>query len=98
MDAVLEFDEPDPAKEASNRQKHGFSLHDAVRMDWRNAVVLVDRRFDYREERFRAWGYLDGRMHMAAFTMRGMKIRMISFRKANRTECRRHGKEEAGPG
>jgi hypothetical protein len=37
----------------SGKQKHTLPLRDAARMDWRNAVVLVDRRCNDRREYFR---------------------------------------------
>lgn len=84
----IEFD---PAKDAANQTKHGLSLAEVVKMDWDNAVILPDTRFSYGEPRFRAYGYIDGRMHMVAFTIRGEKVRPISFRKANAMEIKRHG-------
>lgn len=62
-------------------------------MDLLAAQVVPDERRDYGEARFRAYGWIDGRLHMLAFTMHGDTIRAISLRKANATEVRRHGKE-----
>ncbi|WP_218892042.1 BrnT family toxin [Granulicella arctica] len=42
--------------------------------------------------RVRALGFLDGRLHALVFTTRGEDMRVISFRKANRTEVRRYEK------
>ena len=84
----LEFD---PAKDVINRRRHGLSLAAASEMNLLGAVVLEDARYDYGEPRYRAYGYVEGRMHMLAFTMRGDVVRAISFRKANRIEEKRHG-------
>lgn len=83
----------DPEKDAANREKHGLSLADAVLLEWTNAVVLPDLRFDYRELRFRAYAPLGGRLYMVAFTMRGRVHRVISFRKASEIEVKRYGKK-----
>jgi uncharacterized protein len=85
----IEFD---PAKDATNRAKHGLSLADATQIDWVGAVIRRDLRFDYHEARFRAFGRIGDRLYMVAFTMRGERFRVISFRKANATEVRRYGK------
>ena len=37
----------DPAKDAVNLAKHGFSLLDAVGFEWETAVVWPDTRRDY---------------------------------------------------
>jgi uncharacterized DUF497 family protein len=44
----IEFD---PAKDATNRAKHGVSLAMAGDLDWEAALVWVDERFEYRETR-----------------------------------------------
>ena len=81
----------DPGKDASNREKHGLSLARAAAIDLRNAVVLADDRQDYGEPRWRAYGMLDGRLHMLAFTFRDGTLRAISLRRANAKETRRYG-------
>jgi uncharacterized DUF497 family protein len=82
----------DPDKDAANVRKHGLSLSRAREMDWAGAVISLDERFAYGERRFRAYAMLDGRLHMAAITFRGGAIRVISLRKANRSEIRRYGR------
>jgi uncharacterized DUF497 family protein len=86
----IEFD---PAKDAANQAKHGISLADAKLIDMDEATVSHDTRFEYGEDRFRAWGFIDGTLHVMAFTMRGEVFRAISLRKANRMENRRYGKD-----
>jgi uncharacterized DUF497 family protein len=86
----LEFDSE---KDRINRQKHGLSLAAAAGMDLLAARVILDDRQDYGETRFRAYGWIGGRLHMLAFTMRGDTIRAISLRKANQREVKRHGEE-----
>lgn len=51
----------DDAKDAANRLKHGIGFDRVVEFDWDNAVFQQDVRFDYGEERFRAFGRIAGR-------------------------------------
>lgn len=84
----IEFDS---AKDAINRRKHGLSLADAGRIGIESAALVPDGRHEYGEARFRAYGWIDGRLHMLAFTMRGDVLRAISFRKASSREEKRYG-------
>jgi uncharacterized DUF497 family protein len=84
----IEFD---PGKDAINRQKHGLSLADAARLDIAAAFVVPDERRAYGEARLQAYGLIDGRLHVLAFTMRGDVLRAISLRKANSREVKRYG-------
>ncbi|CCG08677.1 BrnT family toxin [Pararhodospirillum photometricum] len=81
----------DPAKDATNKEKHGVSLafgaevlSDPYRLD------ILDVRFDYAEERFISYGSVDGRVWVCVFTLRGEAHRMISVRKANDRETSRY--------
>ena len=84
----IEFD---PAKDAINRLKHGLSLAAAATMEIEAAFIVPDERYNYREARLQAYGLIDGRLHVLAFTMRGDVLRAISLRKANSREVRRYG-------
>lgn len=81
----------DPEKDAINRAKHGLSLARADEVNLGTAVVRPDDRRDYSEPRWRAYGMIDGRLHMLAFTVREGVLRAISLRRANARETRRHG-------
>ena len=81
----------DPAKDAANLAKHGVPLARAADLDLATAFVRPDDRRDYGEPRWRAYGMIEGRMHMLAFTVRDGALRAISLRKANAKERRRHG-------
>jgi len=81
----------DPAKDAVNLAKHGISLARAADLDLATAFVHPDARRDYGEPRWRAYGMIEGRMHMLVFTVRDGALRAISLRKANAKERRRHG-------
>lgn len=81
----------DPGKDASNQDKQGLSLARAGEIDLRAAYILADNRQDYGEPRWRAYGMMDGRLHMLAFTFRDGTVRAISLRRANAKESKRYG-------
>jgi uncharacterized DUF497 family protein len=85
----LEWDEE---KRRANIQKHGLDFDDAKTLDWDNAIYIEDKRFSYPEPRFWASALWKRRLYLVAFCKRGTKVRIISFRKANRKEVRRYGK------
>jgi len=80
----IEFD---PGKDAANIEKHGLSLAGFDGFDG-EFVAIPDNRF--AEPRFRAFGRIDGIPHCVAFTLRGDKVRLISFRRAHEKEMRRY--------
>ena len=84
----------DPAKDAFNLAKHGFSLLDAVVFEWDTAVVWPDTRHDYDEVRMVALGYIGLRIMALVFVDRPpeqpTERRIISLRKANSREVKRY--------
>ena len=79
----------DPAKDASNRVKHGISLKAATGFDWDTALERVDDRFDYGEVRFVAIGLIDARLYVVVFTdISDDTVRVISLRPAEKHEAR----------
>ena len=84
----------DPAKDAANLAKHGFSLLDAVGFEWETAVVWPDTRRDYGEPRMAALGYIGLRIMSVVFVGRPpeqpTERRVISLRKANTREVKRY--------
>jgi len=78
----------DPAKEASNLAKHRISL--ARWVDLKISATVPDSRFDYGEQRYRAYGLLDGLPHCLVFTMRNDAYRPISLRRAHAKELMRY--------
>jgi len=82
----------DPDKDTTNRRKHGLSLARAE--DLTDLVVILDDRKDYGEPRFRGFGFIDGKAHCLAFTIRGNDIRAISLRRARSKEIKRYGKKD----
>lgn len=83
----IEFD---PTKDASNRQKHGLSLALALELDWDESLVWVDERYDYGELRMLALAPDTGILYFVAFVDRGEVRRVISLRRATRSEVKRY--------
>lgn len=84
----------DPAKDAVNLAKHGFSLLDAAGFEWDAAVVWPDKRRDYAEARMVALGYIGLRIMAVVYVDRPpeqpTERRIISLRKANSREVKRY--------
>jgi len=76
----------DPEKDASNLAKHGVSLAFAVELEWDEALVWIDERFEYGEVRMIALAPETGILYYVAFVDRGSVRRIISLRRANRRE------------
>ncbi len=83
----IEFD---PEKNARNIELRGMSFEEAAEFDWEGALIIPDRRRDYGEPRFRAFGLIGNRLHAVVFTPREGAVRVISLRKANRREVLRY--------
>lgn len=81
----------DEAKRKANIAKHGLDFADVPALDWDNATVLEDTRKEYPEPRYWAFAKQGTRLCMVAFCLRSKKVRVISFRKANRKEVQRYG-------
>jgi hypothetical protein len=80
----------DTDKAATNLSKHGIDFADAVSVFADHlAVTVSEERFD--EERFITIG-IDalGRVLVVVYTWRGNEIRLISARKATRTERKQY--------
>ena len=81
----------DPAKNAFNIEWRGLPFDRVAELDWSSAVIVEDTRRAYGEPRYRAFGYIGERLHVVVFTPRGTAVHVISFRKANSREVKRHG-------
>jgi uncharacterized DUF497 family protein len=88
----IEFD---PEKSAKNVELRGLSFDLVADFDFDSALVARDTREDYGEDRFIALGLIGDRLHVVAYTMRGDRLRVISFCKANAREVERY--EQARP-
>ena len=81
----------DAAKNALNLAKHGISLEDAQDIFAGPILVAEDTRREYGEVRKLAIGSLYGLVVIVVvYTERAGRIRLISARKANRSERREY--------
>ena len=81
----------DPGKNERNERERGLSFERARDFDFETAKYWPDDRRDYPEVRYIARGYLDHRLHVLVFQETQDGIRVISFRKANAREGKKHG-------
>jgi uncharacterized protein len=87
---MLEF-QWDPAKAASNLEKHGVSFEYATRVFLdAHRQDGVDRRRQYGEERRTTIGIIERGVYVVAYTRRRAAIRLISARKANARETQKY--------
>ena len=84
---IYEWDEE---RRIANLAKHGVDFSMAEGFNWETAVVRVDQRRNYGEQRSIAVGYLNARLHILIFTLRGEAVRIISQRKANPREMKQY--------
>ena len=62
----------------------------AVELEWEDALVWMDDRFDYQETRMIALAPKAGTLYYVAFVDRDEARRIISLRKANRREVKHY--------
>ena len=84
----------DPNKSRANYLKHGIVLEFAQYLDWTKAVIWLDERQNYNENRMRGLVPLDNRLYFLVYVMRNESIRFISLRKANKREAKRYEKNQ----
>ena len=80
----------DPLKDQSNLAKHGVSLALASELEWDEALIWVDDRFEYGECRMIALAPRTGILYYVAFVDRRSVRRVISLRRANRREVKHY--------
>lgn len=78
----------DPQKNQRNIKERGLSFDLVAEFQFSSALVLVDDRFDYGEERYIGIGYIGPRLHVVVFTETEDGVRVISLRKANEREVK----------
>jgi uncharacterized protein len=84
----------DPRKAAANLRKHGVSFDEAMTVfaDW-ESVTIPDPNHSEGEERFLIVGSSSrGQILVVSHAERGENVRMISARRADARERRKHGK------
>ena len=92
----------DPGKDEANHAKHGVTFEEAREVFDHPRLVSRDTRQDYGETRFISIGRLFGNppvVLVVAHTARGSRTRLISARKASRSERKAYYErfqEEAG--
>ena len=93
----MEF-EFDPTKDEANRFKHGLPLAFGRRVFDDPAVAIVPTvRLGDEEERFKAIGRVDGKLHTAVHVWRDEVVRFISVRRSNPREKRDYHSDSSGP-
>jgi uncharacterized DUF497 family protein len=80
----------DDAKAARNLAERGLGFEAIRGLDWENCRTREDTRGAYGERRFISIGMIGGRLHVAVWTPRDGKRRLISLRKANERERALH--------
>lgn len=85
----------DPGKNERNIRERKLPFEQAAEFDFENALIQIDTRQAYGETRYVALGGLHGRLHVLCFTETLDGIRVISFRKANEREVKRHAQIQA---
>ena len=78
--------EYDPEKRLRTLELRGLDMDDAPVVFGGLKVTFEDDRIDYGEARWITVGFLNGRMVIVVWTLRGDRTRIISMRKANGKE------------
>ena len=81
----IEF-EWDEQKNKANIEKHDIDFQDAVLLFESPIIARIDDRQDYGEKRWIALGRIKETICVVVYTLRKSKIRIISLRKANKSE------------
>ena len=79
-----------PDKDKLNIANHGLSLAFAEQLAWDEALVWIDRRYDYEESRMIALVPEGNTLYYVAFVDRGEVCRSISLRRAERKEVKHY--------
>ena len=78
----------DEHKRNKNIKKHGIDFVAVSSFLWETSLEAADNRFQYGEERINAVGFLEERLVVLTYTCRRNVMRVISLRKATKTEER----------
>ena len=78
----------DDAKRQTNIEKHGLDFQAVDVFEWGSSLSEVS--VQHGERRIFTLGYIGARLHAVTHVKRGDNIRIISLRKAHRTEERRY--------
>ena len=83
----------DEAKRRENLRRHGVDFAIVEGFEWLNSIASEDTSERYGEPRFISIGPIGTQLYVLVWTERTDAIRVISLRKANRLERRRHEEE-----
>jgi uncharacterized DUF497 family protein len=84
----------DDNKNEQNIQKHGLGFEFAKQLFNNDLLIIPEIRFNYIENRYIGYGFIDGRLMVVVYTERLPDIiRIISFRKANKREQQTYKKD-----
>lgn len=83
-------------KRRINLRRHRLDFRDAHLAFNSDAIVLVDDRYDYDEERYILYGFAGEQLIAIAFTYRGESVHIISMRKATRMESAEYVQNRLG--
>lgn len=89
---LIEFD---PAKDRLNSAQHGLSLEFAKSLIWDEALVWIDKRYEYDEIRMIGLVPEANDLYYVAFVDRGEIRRVISLRYAERKEIKHYAENYA---
>lgn len=78
----------DDAKRLKTLEERGLDFRDAPTVLSNKHSELLDDRFDYGEQRFITYGFLDERPVVIVWTPRGHDRRIISMRHAHERELK----------
>jgi uncharacterized DUF497 family protein len=93
LDEEFEWDD---AKAARNLASHGVSFEVArLAFDDPFGVAREDQRQDYGEDRYILLGMVQARLLAVAYTVRGVRVRIISARLAEPQERRRYHEQNS---
>jgi uncharacterized DUF497 family protein len=93
----MEF-EFDPAKDEGNRFKHGLRLAFGRRVFADPLMALEPTiRLGDEEERWKAIGMVDGKLHTVIHVWRGEVVRFISVRRSNAGEQAHYDRNSGRP-
>jgi len=76
----------DEAKRFSNIRTHEIDFAELEPLFTQHTFTIQDDRFDYPEERFVTYGWMNGVLLAIVHTERENMVRLISARKATRNE------------
>lgn len=84
----------DENKRIANLERHKIDFIEANDFEWDSAIETIDDRYDYGEVRWVTIGFINKKLYVMVYSIRGDKIRIISLRKANRRESNYYEKKQ----